>query len=67
MKGKKKPPFKCAFCNKEEYKEHLVVVVTEKEGKDHFHVHGPIKNKDLIFKFIKKIAEEANIEIEIED
>jgi len=70
---KEKHIVKCPFCSddKEEIpvdgkyvNEHLIVV---KDSKNHFHVHGPIKNKELMKEFILKIAKEAKIEIEDEE
>lgn len=59
----------CPFCtdgeqipiSKSEICEHLVVT---KDAKNHYHVHGPIKDKELIREFILKIAKESKIEIE---
>ena len=64
---------KCPFCfkDKEEIpidgkyvKEHLIAV---KDSKNHFHIHGPVKNKELMKEFILKIAKEAKIDIEDEE
>ena len=70
---KEKYIVKCPFCSddKEEIpidgkyvNEHLIAV---KDSKNHFHIHGPIKNKELMKEFILKIAKEAKIDIEDED
>ena len=36
------------------------------DHKWHFHVHGPVSNKELMKEFILKIAKEAKIDIEDE-
>ena len=60
----------CPFCEdkieikpdkKHQLREHLVVTL---DRKNHFHVHGPTSNKELMTEFIKVIAKESNIEIE---
>jgi galactose-1-phosphate uridylyltransferase len=63
---------KCPFCidnreipvDKNKIEEHLIVV---KDLNQHFHVHGPVNNTELIKEFILKIGEEAGIEIEDEE
>jgi len=58
---------KCTFCsnnknipvNKNDIKEHLVIT---KDSKQHFHVHGPVENSELMKEFISRAQEEANIE-----
>ena len=63
---------KCPFCsdgreipvNKSQIEEHLIVI---KDSKQHFHIHGPVSNTELIKEFILKIGEEAGIEIENEE
>jgi len=70
-KGEKKI-MKCPFCSddreisikKSQVKEHLIVV---KDSNQHFHVHGPVSNTELIKEFILKIGEEADIDIEDEE
>jgi len=70
-------PMDCAFCSENEEKncrimeimvaevdEHLIVTL-DKDG--HFHVHGPIDNKDVMRRFIEFIAKEAGFELETED
>ena len=60
---------KCPFCSddreisirKNQITEHLIVV---KVSKNHFHVHGPCADTELIKEFILKIGEEADIDIE---
>jgi len=67
-----KTKVKCPFCSNEDKTyldrnkivEHLIVT---KDSKDHFHVHGPVTNTELIKEFIVMIAKESNIEIEDED
>ena len=67
-KGEKKI-MKCPFCSdgreipirKNQIKEHLIVV---KDSNQHFHVHGPVSNTELIKEFILKIGEEVDIDIE---
>lgn len=62
----------CPFCTggeqipilKGEIREHLLVTV---DSNNYFHVHGPIKDKELMKKFILKIAKECKIEIEDEE
>ena len=49
---------------KSQLKEHLIVTM---DKNNHFHVHGPIKNKKLMAEMIKAIARRSNIEIEDED
>ncbi len=61
----------CPFCTdgeqlpvlKGEIVEHLIVTMNSKR---HFHVHGPINDKEMIREFILKIAKESKIEIEDE-
>jgi len=48
---------------KNQLKEHLVVTL---DKKNHIHVHGPIKNKELMAEMIKAIARRSDIEIEDE-
>ena len=48
---------------KSQLKEHLIVTM---DKNNHFHVHGPTKNKELMAEFIKVIARRSNIEIEDE-
>lgn len=67
-KGEKKT-MKCPFCSddreipikKAQIAEHLIVV---KDSNQHFHIHGPVSNTELIKEFILKIGEEAGIDIE---
>jgi len=57
---------KCPFCkpdkilkiNKKQVDAHLIVT---RDSDLHFHVHGPIKNKHLMERFIKHIAKESGI------
>ena len=59
----------CPFCSdnreisirKDQIIDHLIVV---KDSNQHFHVHGPVSNTELIKEFILKIGEEADIDIE---
>jgi hypothetical protein len=44
--------------------EHLVVTLDEK---NHFHVHGPVSNTELMKEFIKAIAKESKLDIEDTD
>ena len=69
---KKEHVVECPFCsddrkeipiNSKYILEHLIVV---KDSKNHFHVHGPISNKELMKEFIFKICKEAKIDIEDE-
>ena len=46
---------------KSQLKEHLVVTM---DKNNHIHVHGPVKNEELMAEFIKAIARRSNIEIE---
>jgi len=60
----------CPFCdgeqkhikdvNKENVKEHLFITL---DIDNHFHVHGPVYDKNLIKMFILAIAKESGIEI----
>jgi len=67
-KGEKKM-MECPFCSdnreipikKNQITDHLIVV---KDSDQHFHIHGPIGDKELIKEFILRIGEEADIEIE---
>ena len=69
--GRDKKMVKCPFCydndktylNRNKIVEHLIVT---KDSTQHFHVHGPISNTELMKDFILMIAKEANIEIENE-
>lgn len=64
-------PVKCPFCSdmriipvaRQDITEHLVVTMDENS---HFHIHGPIKEKELMKKMILNIAREAQIDIEDE-
>ena len=49
---------------KSQLKEHLIVTM---DKKNHIHVHGPTKNKELMAEFIKAIARRSGIDIETED
>ena len=70
--GRAKKMVKCPFCSDNDKKylninkivEHLVVT---KDATQHFHVHGPIGNVELIKEFILAIAKEADIDIENEE
>ncbi len=44
--------------------EHLIVI---KDSSNHIHVHGPIKNEELMKSFILAIGKESEIEIEDEE
>ena len=65
-------PFRCPICtdqktlpiNLSTIEEHMIVTL---DSTNHFHIHGPIGNTELIKRFIEKIAEEAGIDIEDED
>jgi len=71
IRKRRKNMMKCPFCfdnreipvNKNQIEEHLIVI---KDSNQNFHVHGPVKNKELIKEFILRIGEEADIEIEDE-
>jgi len=62
---------KCPFCkdpkilptDKKNVAKHLIVT---KDKEDHFHVHGPIKDKVLIQDFVIYILQEAGIAYSIE-
>lgn len=43
---------------KKHVEDHLIVT---RDKDNHFHVHGPIKNKALMERFIKHVAKEAGI------
>ena len=70
--GRAKKMVKCPFCsdndktylNRNKIVEHLIVT---KDATQHFHVHGPIGNMELMKEFIFKIAKEADIDIENEE
>ena len=74
LKNDKKPNkgFVCPFCTggevipikKGNIIEHLIVTL---DNNNHFHVHGPIDDKELMKEFILTIAKEAKIEIEDEE
>ena len=59
-------PVKCPFCSdlrlipvaRQDIVEHLVVTM---DKDSHFHIHGPIREKELIRRFILNIAKEAQI------
>lgn len=57
----------CPFCVNDEkipgdfIEQHLIVTL---DKSFHYHIHGPIHDKDLMREFILKIAEEAKIEID---
>ena len=69
---KKNKGFVCPFCTdgsvipikRGNIIEHLIVTL---DNNNHFHIHGPIDDKELIKQFILKIAKEAKIEIEDEE
>lgn len=70
-KGRKKTIMKCPFCvdralpvEAKNVQDHLIVI---RDVTGHFHVHGPIKNKELMKEFILRIGEESGIDIEDED
>ena len=69
-KGRKKTMMKCPFCvdralpvEAKNVKDHLIVT---RDLSGRFHVHGPVKNKELMKEFILRIGEESGIEIEDE-
>lgn len=74
--GRKNKEFiiQCPFCKDKDKREihlkgkyvneHLIVI---KDSSNHIHVHGPIKNEELIKRFILAIGKESEIEIEDED
>lgn len=45
--------------------EHLVVTLANKDGKALWHLHGPINNPKLMEGFLKVIAYESKIAIQI--
>lgn len=69
--GRVKKMVKCPFCSnnnnylsRNKIVEHLIVT---KDATQHFHVHGPIGNAELMKEFIFAIAKEADIDIENEE
>lgn len=64
----------CPFCKDKDKREihikgkyvneHLIII---KDSTNHIHIHGPIKNKELIKQFILAIGKESEIEIEDEE
>jgi len=65
-------PFRCPLCADKKIlpiqlgtiEEHMIIT---RDSTNHFHIHGPIGNVELIKEFIQKIAKEAGIDIEDED
>ena len=43
--------------------EHLIITM---DKNNHLHVHGPVKNQQLMLMFIQAIAEQSGIDIESE-